>query len=81
MIKAIEFYGLNSIAQQELLEKMHMKEGGDYSRDLLQTDLKAIYETGYFTERMKAIPSKNEDGSVTIKIVYMSSSALRKVTK
>ena len=69
IIKAIEFYGLNSITEQELREKMKMQQGGSYSRDLLQTDLKVIYETGYFTEKMKAIPSKNDDGTVTIKIV------------
>lgn len=69
LIKAIEFYGLNSITEQELREKMKMQQGGSYSRNLLQTDLKTIYETGYFTEKMKAIPSKNDDGTVTIKIV------------
>ncbi len=68
-IRDIEFYGLNSISQQELMEKMKMQKGGDYSRELLQTDLKSIYETGYFTEKMKAIPSKNDDGTVTVKIV------------
>lgn len=69
MIRDIEFYGLNSISQQELTEKMQMKSGSEYSKELLQKDLKAIYETGYFTEKMKAIPSKNEDGTVTVKIV------------
>lgn len=68
-IKNIEFYGLNSISPQELTDKMQMKEGSEYSRELLQADLKAIYETGYFTEKMKAIPSKNDDGTVTVKIV------------
>ncbi len=68
-IKNIEFYGLNSVSQDELLEKMQMKQGETYSRDMLQSDLKAIYETGFFTENMKAIPSKNDDGSVTVKIV------------
>ena len=68
-IKKIEFYGLNSITPQELLEKMQMKEGGEYTRETLQSDLKTIYETGYFTEKMKAIPSKNDDGTVTVKIV------------
>lgn len=68
-IKNIEFYGLNSISPQELTDKMQMKEGVEYSRELLQSDLKAIYETGYFTEKMKAIPSKNDDGTVTVKIV------------
>lgn len=69
LIKEIEFYGLNSITQQELMEKMKMQQGNEYSRDLLQTDLKTIYETGYFTEKMKAIPTKNDDGTVTVKIV------------
>ena len=68
-IKKIEFYGLNSITPQELLEKMQMKEGGEYTRETLQSDLKTIYETGYFTEKMKAIPSKNDDGTVTVKVV------------
>ncbi len=68
-IKKIEFYGLNSISSQELSGKMQMKEGGTYSRDMLQSDLKALYETGYFTQSMKAIPSKNDDGTVTVKIV------------
>lgn len=69
IIKQIEFYGLNSITPQELTEKMQMKEGGIYSREALQTDLKTIYATGYFTEKMKAIPSKNDDGTVTVKVV------------
>ncbi|MBD5401662.1 BamA/TamA family outer membrane protein [bacterium] len=69
LIREIEFYGLNSIAEQEIREKMQMKDGGEYSRNLLQADLKAIYETGYFTERMKAIPTSNDDGTVTIKVV------------
>lgn len=68
-IRGIEFYGLNSVSQEELMQKMQMKEGATYSKETLQTDLRAIYETGYFTEKMKAIPSKNDDGSVTIKIV------------
>lgn len=69
LIKDIEFYGLNSVAEQEIREKMQMQRGGEYSRDLLQTDLKMIYETGYFTEKMKAIPTTNDDGTVTVKIV------------
>jgi len=68
-IRGIEFYGLNSVSQEELVEKLQMREGKEYSRDILQQDLRTIYETGYFTEKMKAIPSKNDDGSVTVKIV------------
>lgn len=68
-IREIEFYGLNSIAEAEIIEKMQMKQGGEYTKDLMQSDLKAIYETGYFTEKMKAIPTINDDDTVSIKIV------------
>lgn len=68
-IKNIEFYGLNSIPSNEILVKMHMKEGETYTRSDMQVDLKAIYDTGFFTEKMKAVPTLNSDGTVTIKIV------------
>lgn len=68
-IKNIEFYGLNSVSQEELTDKIQMKSGSPYTRELMQQDLKAIYETGYFTEKMKAVPVLNSDGSVTVKIV------------
>lgn len=68
-IKGIEFYGLNSVSEDEILEKIQMKEGATYSKETLQADLRTIYETGYFTEKMKAIPSRNDDGSITLKIV------------
>ncbi len=68
-IKNIEFYGLNSVPQSEITDKMQMKVGGEYTREMMQTDLKTIYETGYFTEKMKAIPTTNPDGTVSVKIV------------
>lgn len=68
-IKNIEFFGLNSLSQDEILSQMKMKVGEPYSRSDMQDDLKAIYETGYFSERMKAVPTNNDDGTVTIKII------------
>ncbi|MDY6310991.1 MAG: BamA/TamA family outer membrane protein [Cyanobacteriota bacterium] len=68
-IKEIEFYGLNSLPKDEILSQMKMKEGEPYSREDMQNDLKAIYDTGYFSEKMKAIPTDNPDGTVSIKIV------------
>lgn len=69
IIKEIDFYGLNSVPQSEITEKMQMKAGEPYTREMMQADLKTIYETGYFTENMKAIPTVNPDDSVTVKIV------------
>lgn len=68
-IKNIEFYGLNSVPQSEITDKMQMKAGEVYTREKMQADLKTIYETGYFTEKMKAIPTTNPDGTVSVKIV------------
>lgn len=68
-IKNIEFYGLNSVPQSEITDKMQMKAGEEYTREKMQADLKTIYETGYFTEKMKAIPTANPDGTVSVKIV------------
>lgn len=68
-IKNIEFYGLNSVPQSEITDKMQMKAGEEYTREKMQADLKTIYETGYFTEKMKAIPKTNPDGTVSVKIV------------
>ena len=68
-IKKIEFVGNNVIEQSLILQQMKLQVGDTYSRELVQRDLKAIYEMGYFTENMRAIPVNNSDGSVTLKIV------------
>lgn len=68
-IKSIDFYGMNSLPKDEILSQMKMKIGEPYSRSDMQDDLRTIYETGYFSERMKAVPTNNDDGTVSIKII------------
>lgn len=68
-IKDIEIHGANVVSPDAILSEMTLKKGGVYNRDALQTDLKAIYQMGYFSERMKAIPVKNSDGTITLKII------------
>lgn len=68
-IKEIEFFGLNSVSEQEILSVIQMKQGGEYTRDMMQEDLKKIYDLGYFSERMKAVPTTNPDDTVSIKII------------
>ena len=80
IIKDIEFYGLNSIPKDELLSKMKMKAGEPYTKSDLQEDLRAIYSTGYFTEKMKAVPNVNSDGTVTIKIVVQENIPVKDFT-
>lgn len=69
VIKNIEILGNNVIDTSLILENMQLQQGDTYNRDLIQRDLKAIYRLGYFTEKMKAVPVNNSDGTVTIKII------------
>lgn len=68
-IKNIEIFGNNVIDTSVILQQMKLQQGDVYSRELIQRDLKSIYQLGYFTEKMKAIPVNNPDGSVTLKIM------------
>ncbi len=68
-IKDIEILGANVTNPQTILDVMKLKKGDYYNRSQLQKDLKAIYQLGFFTEKMKAIPVSNSDGTVTLKIV------------
>ena len=69
IVKDIELYGVNALDPVDILAKMTLQKGSAYSRDIVQTDLKAIYQLGYFSENMKAIPVNNPDGTVTVKII------------
>ena len=68
-IKNIEILGANVTDPQLILDTMKLKKGDYYNRTQLQSDLKAIYRLGFFTEKMKAIPINNNDGTVTLKII------------
>lgn len=68
-INDIEILGANIIKPDYLLEKISLKRGDLYSKEKMQSDLKTIYKTGYFTERMKAVPIKNENGTISLKII------------
>ena len=46
-IKNIEISGTNVIKPEYILDKMQLQTGAEYDRDLLQTDLKRIYQMGF----------------------------------
>ena len=68
-INDIEVLGANIIKPDFILSKISLKKGDLYDKDIMQSDLKTIYKLGYFTERMKAIPVKNENGTISLKII------------
>lgn len=68
-INDIEILGSNIIKPEFILKKLQLKNGSIYDKDVMQKDLKTIYKLGYFTERMKAIPVKNSNGTISLKII------------
>ena len=52
-----------------IMKKMKLQKGDLYDKDAMQQDLKMIYKLGFFTERMKAIPVKNSNGTISLKII------------
>lgn len=68
-INDIEILGANIITPEFILKKMSLQRGDLYDKDAMQQDLKTIYKLGYFTERMKAIPVKNSNGTISLKII------------
>ncbi len=67
-ITKIEFEGNHLVKDSDIVRFMNMQIGDTYSKDLVQQNLKAIYKTGYFSEKMKAIPVPNDPESLTLKI-------------
>ena len=60
-ITKIEFEGNHLVNDSDIVKVMNMQLGDVYSKDLVQQNLKAIYKTGYFSEKMKAIPIPNNN--------------------
>lgn len=68
-IKDIDIEGTNVIKPEYILNRIQLQRGDEFSRDLIQNDLKSIYQMGFFSDKMKAVPIQNPDGSITLKIV------------
>lgn len=79
-IKDIQIEGTNIIKPEYVLNRLRLQRGDEYSRDLIQTDLKNIYQTGFFSEKMKAIPIQNPDGSITLKLVLQENAPISDFT-
>lgn len=79
-IKDIEIEGANSVKPEYIINRLQLHRGDEYSRDLIQNDLKSIYQMGFFSEKMKAIPVENPDGTITLKIVLQENSPVTDFT-
>jgi outer membrane protein insertion porin family len=61
-IKDIDISGNMLVPKEKIIENMKTKPGAIFDRNSLQSDLKTIYEMGYFTEKIKAIPEASPTG-------------------
>ena len=79
-LKDIEIMGNNVIEANTIIENMAIKPGDDYTKEAVQASLKSIYQMGYFTEQMKAVPVNNSDGTVTLKIIVQENAPVTDFT-
>lgn len=68
-IDSIEILGNNLVPTKEILENIKIGKGDSYSVDVIQESLKNIFEMGYFTEKMRAIPVKSDENNIKLKIL------------
>lgn len=79
-VRDIEIYGTNVIKPAVVLSKMQLQKGDPFDADMVQRDLRNIYQLGFFTEKMRAIPVENSDGTVTLKILLEENIPVTNVT-
>lgn len=79
-IRDIEILGTNVIKPNMILTRMETKKGDTFDAGTVQRDLRTIYQLGFFTDRMKAIPVENVDGTVTLKIILEENIPVKDVT-
>ncbi len=79
-IKQVEVYGNNLIETSYIKEQMTSKEGYIYDRKNISQDLNKIYKTGYFTQNIRAVPLRSEDGGIRLRIVVEENPAIKGFT-
>ena len=79
-IKDIEIHGTNVVEPEVILTSIKQKKGEIYNREIVQQDLRNIYQLGYFSEKMRAIPVNNPDGTITLKIILEENASVTDFT-
>ncbi|MCQ2957935.1 MAG: BamA/TamA family outer membrane protein [Candidatus Gastranaerophilales bacterium] len=63
-IKNIQITGNSLVKTEEILDAMSAKEGMPYTKDLVKVNLREIYGMGYFTDKIKAVPTITDSGVI-----------------
>ncbi len=68
-IKEVEIYGNNLIDANFIREQIKSKEGYQYIRSDISSDLRSLYNTGFFTQNIRALPIRIDDNNVKLRII------------
>ena len=68
-VKTLEILDNNMVETSFIKDMISSKEGHIYDRKEITKDLNNLYATGYFTQNIRAVPIKLDDGSVRLRIV------------
>ena len=63
-IKSLEILGNNMVDVGFIQENITSKEGHVYDRKTITKDLNNLYATGYFTQNIRAVPIRLDDGNI-----------------
>lgn len=68
VITAIKIEGNKIIQNNDITSAMNLQVGDVYSPEKIQKCLTEIYNMGWFTDRMRAVPVKDKNNNVVLKI-------------
>lgn len=68
-IKEIEILGNNLVDTKYVKDQITFKEGFIYDKKSVVEDLDKIYKTGYFTQKIRALPMKIDNENVKLRII------------
>ncbi len=69
IIKELEIFGNNLVDLNYIKEQIKSKEGYQYIRSDVSNDLRTLYNTGFFTQNIRALPIKIDNNNVKLRIV------------
>ena len=68
-IKELEIFGNNLLDVNYIREQIKSKEGYQYIRSDVSNDLRNLYNTGFFTQNLRALPIKIDNNNVKLRII------------
>ena len=68
-IKEVEILGNNLLDANYIKEQIDSKEGYQYIRSNVSNDLRTLYNTGFFTQNLRALPIKIDENNVKLRII------------